>query len=273
MKKVIFIDIDDTLLTGDKKILDETKVAIKNYVKKGGEIILTTGRSDFSLQSLVPDLEVSPYIICNNGALAYDKKRKHLIYHNAICYEDLEQLLKYIEDMRIGAYINVLNSRYKNEYSEDLDSPLTYKFEEIKEFKRQLVFQVVIQLFHDYDRAKLIEKYLNSLKSLKICNESRSLLENNDSMSCYYYFDICNNGTNKGKAVKEVLRYLGINKEDAVAIGDHVNDLSMFDEVGLKVAMKNGYQSLKEKADIITKFDNNHNGVGEIIERITNNLL
>ena len=45
---------------------------------------------------------------------------------------------------------------------------------------------------------------------------------------------------------------LGIGREDSIAFGDSPNDLSMFRESGLKIAMGNGSPALKAEADYVT---------------------
>ena len=56
----------------------------------------------------------------------------------------------------------------------------------------------------------------------------------------------------------------GINKEEVVVLGDSPNDLSMFEIAGLKIAVKNSYPEILEKADIIT--DESYNsGLGKAI--------
>ncbi len=63
---------------------------------------------------------------------------------------------------------------------------------------------------------------------------------------------------------------LGINKEKVVAIGDGDNDIAMLEYVGCGIAMKNSPNIVK-KADKITKYTNNENGVGIMIKEILEN--
>ena len=51
------------------------------------------------------------------------------------------------------------------------------------------------------------------------------------------------------------------------SIGDDFNDLSMFEKVGLSVAMKNANEKVKEKADEIT-LSNEDNWVAVFLEEI-----
>ena len=59
-------------------------------------------------------------------------------------------------------------------------------------------------------------------------------------------------GVDKGTGLGLALAALGISREDSIAFGDSPNDLSMFRESGLKIAMGNGSPALKAKADYVT---------------------
>ena len=74
-------------------------------------------------------------------------------------------------------------------------------------------------------------------------------------------------GVNKGWAVEELCRRLGIPITDAVAAGDEANDISMLRAAGVGAAMCNGIPAAKEAADYVTQRDNNHDGIAEVIER------
>ncbi|MNP53580.1 putative phosphatase [compost metagenome] len=57
----------------------------------------------------------------------------------------------------------------------------------------------------------------------------------------------------KSTAIKKVLDYLEIDKSEAIAFGDGGNDLDMLEYVGLGIAMGNGENLLKQKANFITR--------------------
>lgn len=99
-------------------------------------------------------------------------------------------------------------------------------------------------------------------------NASRDILyENLDYKTSGSFMDISTSSTSKGKSIEYLLAYLHMNREDAIAIGDGVNDLSMFEAVGTKVAMGNADSFLKEKADYIT-LSNDENGVAYYLENL-----
>ena len=73
--------------------------------------------------------------------------------------------------------------------------------------------------------------------------------------------------SNKGNAVKKLLEILNIKKEETIAIGDDINDLSMFEQVGYKVAVDNAIDIVKENADEII-LSNDENGVAVFLDRL-----
>ena len=58
-----------------------------------------------------------------------------------------------------------------------------------------------------------------------------------------------------------------IKKEETIAIGDDSNDVSMFKEVGLSVAMGNANDKIKEIADVVT-LSNEEDGVAIFLEKL-----
>jgi hydroxymethylpyrimidine pyrophosphatase-like HAD family hydrolase len=59
---------------------------------------------------------------------------------------------------------------------------------------------------------------------------------------------------------------MGIEKEEICVFGDYDNDLPMFREAGLSVAMGNARQEVKDLADIVTSA-NDDDGVAEAIRK------
>lgn len=64
----------------------------------------------------------------------------------------------------------------------------------------------------------------------------------------------------KIKGIKEFLAYEGIAMEEAMAFGDHFNDVEMLEGVGIGVAMGNAQPITKASADFVTD-TNDHDGI------------
>ena len=57
---------------------------------------------------------------------------------------------------------------------------------------------------------------------------------------------------------------LGIEPGEVAVFGDSPNDLSMFEVAGLRIAVRNSYPEVLEKADIITE-ENYNSGLGKAL--------
>ena len=79
-------------------------------------------------------------------------------------------------------------------------------------------------------------------------------------------FDITAGGVHKGNAIKAVLQSLHLKKEEFMAFGDAMNDLPMFAEAGLTVAMANAAEEIQASCDIVTA-DYMDDGVAKAIQR------
>ena len=73
-------------------------------------------------------------------------------------------------------------------------------------------------------------------------------------------------GINKGRGLAILKERLAIPKEQIIAIGDNENDVEMFKEAGISVAMENAKDPVKQQADFVAA-DNDHNGAAEFLEK------
>ena len=82
-----------------------------------------------------------------------------------------------------------------------------------------------------------------------------------------YITDIMANNITKAEAIKYLTKYLNIDLSQTIALGDGMNDIEMFDTVGYKITMKNAVKELHQRANMITK-TNNECGVAFALEKI-----
>src|SRR5699024_12833432 len=70
--KILFLDIDGTILKPDHTFSDITKQAISSVKKQGIEVFLATGRPLHEISQLAEDLDIHSFI-AYNGAFAADQ--------------------------------------------------------------------------------------------------------------------------------------------------------------------------------------------------------
>lgn len=64
---------------------------------------------------------------------------------------------------------------------------------------------------------------------------------------------VINSQATKEYSIAELLKLLGVNRENTIGIGDGYNDIHLFNAVKYKVAMGNAVPELKNAADIVVK--------------------
>lgn len=251
--KIAFVDIDGTLSNSERKISLETTEAVKSAKGKGLIVVLSSGRNNRYVCNASKNANASNYIIACNGAEIFDYENNISIKTNKISEDKIKVIWEFCEENNIGCILNSRNNRFcnKNYFIEEEDKILIDNITNINED----IFQMVT-FGYEYEKMQELEKLINSI-NLNIANPSQSYLEKN-CLNHHFFFDVTNNYISKGKAIKELLEYLNLKKENAIGFGDHINDFDLFDAVGFKIAMGNANSKLKEKADFITLSNDEH---------------
>ena len=81
--KMIFLDLDGTLLDDNKRLPKENREAIDEALEQGHKVLICTGRPLSSAIKLLPLLGLDKpgcYAITFNGGLIYDAGEKKAIY-------------------------------------------------------------------------------------------------------------------------------------------------------------------------------------------------
>lgn len=262
MYKAIFLDLDGTLLDDEKNISEENKKAIEYAENKGAIVCLCSGRQKEVVKKFKNMAQIkSKYIISSNGTEIYDCEENDVLFLSQLEKDLCKTIYEIAEtndyliriDTKYGRYITDLKYSYFNEIelNEDID----------KFLNENEITQVTIGVQGEKNIDKIIE-YIKSLNrtDIKIENRFPTIAGGKE----FWAINIINKNASKGNAIYGLCKYLKISPQDVIAMGDDLNDISMFKTVGLGVAMGNALPEVKEFAKEVTK-TNNENGVAEII--------
>ena len=86
-------------------------------------------------------------------------------------------------------------------------------------------------------------------------------------MSGAHWVDVLSPTANKGRAIREVQKALGVTPDQTMVFGDFLNDLEMMDAATYSFAMANAHPLLKERASWVAP-TNNANGVVRTIRTV-----
>lgn len=264
-KQAIFVDLDGTLLRGDCTVSDTMRDAIKNYCEKGNHFILTSGRPLMAIQEIMDnhhiDFEGSNLVIAYNGALIYDCLKKEAIQTYKVAQDDIRTIIAVADRWGIHAHTygdeTILARRMNDElafYSGRIHLPIEYVTDPAD---AAVGGSYKVQCIDLNDRSKL-ERFREEM--LPIVGDRINIFFTSDK-----YLEFLSKEVSKGNALAYVRDYLGLTIGQTYAAGDEENDIPMLQAAGHGVAMANATDQVKAVAEVVTKLDNNHDGLAEVL--------
>ena len=262
--KIFFTDLDGTLLNDAKEITPKTREALDFLAANGHNLVLISGRPVLSVLEVKEKLHLDypgMYIIAYNGGCIYDCDNDRLLLEKRVSIENTAYLLE--ASKQAGLYCQTYNDTHiiTREHGPELD----YYTKVIH--LPYIITEDVIGIL-DKPPYKLHTICLDDRSRLEaFCDSLRSWAQNKIQMifSNDKYLELIPYDSGKGFALKYLAEYLGVSIENTLSAGDADNDISMIEAAGTGVAMANGAQSVKDIADVITPYDNNNDGLAEIL--------
>lgn len=267
-KKILFLDLDGTLLNDQKEITAGNRRAIEEALERGHRVVVTSGRPLKSSLAQARRLGLAGegcYVIAYNGAVIYDCSAGEPVFRRTLEMEDLYRVFD--EARRRGYYIQtydqedvVFEEGGNEETARRYCEAIGMEYRVIRDVRKDVKEAPVKALLIDYqDPAPLAEM-------------ARWIGENMAGrVDCFassqYLLEVVAVGMNKGAAVAALCGLLDVPVEDTVAAGDQANDIAMIRAAGVGVAMANGTAETQTAADYITQKDNNHDGIEEVIRK------
>ena len=94
-KKVVFLDIDGTIVDFFGNIPESTKTAIRKARENGHYMVVCSGRSKFQIAKEVLDLGIDGIVAAAGAYVEYEGK---VVYHKCMTKEQREKLGHYLKD-------------------------------------------------------------------------------------------------------------------------------------------------------------------------------
>lgn len=252
MKSIVFLDLDGTLWEYER-IPDSALKAIHQAQQNGHLIFANTGRSRNSSWNSLKSLPLNGQVYSAGSEIWVKDKR---IFFAPLGIEKTKRLLEMLAPLDVpitieGSFFNGANlkgNEMMNDFiSKNLASALaqqkTIRFEEMKEEDYANAMKMMIFKVNPKELTFILEK---EEMSFTFTPEAPHLKEQSLVSG-----ELTQRALTKGTAFEEIKKYLKGNYR-TVAIGDSENDLPMFEKADLAIAMGNGTDIAKEKADWVT---------------------
>ncbi len=267
--KLLACDIDGTIMDNKNKLSERTKRALEGVSRTGIKLVIATGRSFNAIDPNLINIPGVEYAIVSNGASIYDVKTKNSIYNDELSLDSAISIVKTaIEfDVCVAVFVgpNAYTTKkiYKNpraygvkphmlEYFKGTRIPVDDIIEFLQE-KQQSVGKIFILLNENVYKSQMIDEFKKH-KGIFVTSSGVNNIE------------IVKQSVDKSTALSFLSEKLNIDRKHIMAAGDSPNDIGMLKFAGLRVVMGNGFEEVKEIADIIAD-TNDNDGLAKVLEK------
>lgn len=237
-KRIVFLDIDGTILNTKGEIPQATKEAVQALKENGHYVAIATGRAPFMFEDIRKELGITSFVSYNGQYVVFEDE---VIYRNPIKREHLlhlydeasekEHAMVFMGDTIMKA------SETDNEFVRDSLASLGFTYPEIDKdyFHHEPIYQAL--LFCEADDQEEYSSHHNHVRFIRW-----------HPLSC----DVLPGDGSKKIGVMKLLEAAGLSVQSAYACGDGLNDLEMIEFAGTGIVMGNAVPELKKLADIQT---------------------
>ncbi|HWP31491.1 MAG TPA: Cof-type HAD-IIB family hydrolase [Fimbriimonadales bacterium] len=259
--QLLAIDLDFTLLDGNRNIVPENASAIQRLNEAGIKIALASGRIASSMRHFADEMEIEPSLISCNGAylVAYNGR---VLQEHKVKIEYSNEILSFCQKTGVHAHIYADDTIFFAEENEML-----YKY--MRRVKRGNVRVLDWDALYGIEPLKII-MMISPDEANDIQRELGTRLPADEvqfTLSEPEYLEVLSAKTDKGEALSSLASALGIPQNQTAAIGDYYNDLPMLEWAGHSAAVANAPEEVKKIVDLVVGA-NDDGGVAAYIDLI-----
>ena len=264
--KLLVLDVDGTLLNDEREISKRTLAALLKVQQMGVRIVLASGRPTYGLMPLAKTLELGNYggfVLSYNGCQIIKAQNGEILFERRINPEMLPYLEKKARKNGFAIFTyhddTLITDSPDNEYIKN--EALLNNLKIIREDE----FSIAI----DFAPCKcmLVSDKEKALIGLEQHWEKRLAGTLDAFRSEPYFLEVVPCGVNKANTLGALLEHLGVTREEVIAVGDGVCDVTMLQLAGMGVAMGHSQDSVKVCADYVTA-SNEEDGVALAVEKL-----
>lgn len=264
--KLLVLDVDGTLLNDEREISKRTLAALLKVQQMGVRIVLASGRPTYGLMPLAKTLELGNhggFVLSYNGCQIIKAQNGEILFERRINPEMLPYLEKKARKNGFAIFTyhddTLITDSPDNEYIKNEALLNNLKIIREDEFSTAIDFAPC--------KCMLVSDKEKALIGLEQHWEKRLAGTLDAFRSEPYFLEVVPCGVNKANTLGALLEHLGVTREEVIAVGDGVCDVTMLQLAGMGVAMGHSQDSVKVCADYVTA-SNEEDGVALAVEKL-----
>ncbi|WP_415927344.1 Cof-type HAD-IIB family hydrolase [[Clostridium] scindens] len=265
--QILALDLDGTLTNSSKEISEPTLKALIEIQEQGKKVVLASGRPTNGVAPLAEQFRLGDYgsyILSFNGGRITNCQTKEIIYNKTLpmdCAKPIYDMVLEYKDQGLDLVTYtpdaLISGICPNKYTE-LESRINH----------MPIIRVDDFLSHIKEAPN---KFLITGDSAVISKIQKKIIARFRSyLSVYcsdpFFLEIMPSGIDKAHSLLRLLTSSGLTADEMICCGDGYNDITMIETAGLGVAMANAQPAVLEKADFVTK-SNDEDGVLHVINQ------
>lgn len=258
---LVAIDLDGTLLRGDKTMSARTTEAISQALRQGVHVVLASARPPRSVRQVYETLGLRTPQVNYNGALIHDPRTNVHLYHQPLTAELARRIAELARQVapEVLVSLEVLDKWYTDRVDERYSTETGRLFtpDAVGPLEQFLTAPVTkLMLMGNEPQIAAVRKAVHRRFRGKV-----SLPVSDPDL-----IQVADRRVDKGRAVARIAEQLRIAPQRVMAIGDAPNDLGMLRWAGRGVAVRNAWPEVLAMADVVVP-SNNDDGVAVALER------
>lgn len=262
MRKILFIDVDGTLVDYENRLPESAVRAIRAARAAGHRVYICTGRSRAEVYPPLWDIGLDG-MIGGNGS--YVEDHGVVVMHQLITPEQARRIVDWLHSRKLEFYLESNNGLFASEHFETAGQAAMQEYTRRK--GRAGADQITVrQAFPDMifgcageqlyrDDLNKVSYLLGSYQDFLDTRAQFPDMQNGTwggAGETALFGDIGVKGITKANAIEHLLAYLGADVRDTIAFGDARVDIPMLEYCAYGVAMGSGGDEIKAMADLVT---------------------
>lgn len=236
-KKYFFFDIDGTLTdNATHKIVPSALETLHHLEANGHFVAIATGRAHYKAVSFSNSIDIHNLVCSGGGCLVIDDK---IVDNVALPKEKVKELIANCDKNGLGWLVSTQD--------DDSVTMRDYRFL-LTAGRRCELTSYIYDPDLDLSDKNVYKMYIALTKEQEQANPWVNLIGYLRMFDTYVIIQY----DKKKDGIIRMMKHLQGDLKDVVVFGDDMNDLVMFDKTWFSIAMGNGKEALKAKADYVT---------------------